>query len=151
MFSYFVYCVHANLPLEAVLDLNFKWNLKLTFFNLVINVAINIKAKDYKLKIHISISLFLSQAALNDEQCLSKIKYTSFTQCDIHIKWELDWILNSYLSIIEVDSDHWPFTCNMATFWLNIELWMQREWNSSVCLQYRKREIKFDHNEIKMT
>lgn len=93
MFLYFVYRVHANLPLEIVLDLNFKWNLKLTFLGLLINVAINMKANSCKLKIHVSIFLYLSQAALNDEQ-LSERKYTQLTQCDFHIKWALEWTLN---------------------------------------------------------
>ncbi len=58
--------------------------------------------------------LFLSQAALNVEQRLSKIKHTSFTQHGMR------WIEHLALSPIEMDRDHWLFICNMARDWLNI-------------------------------
>lgn len=61
--------------------------LEVDFSQLFINVAINIKANNCKPRIHISIFLFLSWAALNDEQRPSKVKYRLHSA---RIKRELD-------------------------------------------------------------
>lgn len=62
--------------------------LEVDFSQLFINVAVNIKANNCKAKIHISIFLFLSQAAVNDEKHIYHLH-------SAHIKRELALKLNS--------------------------------------------------------